>query len=76
MLWTIVAPESLIRTELETPPQKIIHYYGVPVLVESAAGNRYKIKQVLSTNPNDYLDGRLQPDTFLPSGAYLGEQPS
>lgn len=65
MLWTIMPPEVLINTDLKPPSQKIVNYQGVPLLVENISPNQYKIKQILSTNPNDYLIDSLQPDTCL-----------
>lgn len=57
--------ENLLNTTQKTPPQKVINYQGIPLLIESISPNQYKIIQILSTNPNDYMISDLQPGCCL-----------
>jgi hypothetical protein len=45
--------------------QSIISYRGVPVVVDKSEEGQYKIIRLLSTDPNDYLNGDYSPGTMI-----------
>lgn len=65
ILWTIAPIETLLTDNQKMLPQKVINYQGIPLLIESISPNQYKIVQILSTNPNDYMINSLQPGSCL-----------
>lgn len=66
MLIHSVLPPKLSIAGLETSEmtmEKTIE--GVKVLVEPAEGHSMKITRILSTNPYDFLNPKLQPGRYL-----------
>lgn len=63
ILYTIVPPEIVFGTGDEKQNRHFYEaeYLGQHVQVEMSAENEYRIMRVFSTQPEVYLDPRLQP---------------
>lgn len=68
ILYTIVPPEAIFGMdgeveEDEAGEELAVEIQGVPMLVEPTGMGCGKVRRILSTNPQDYLDPRWQPGT-------------
>ena len=66
ILYTTMPQELIFQTDaIEYGKQTVIEYEGISVLVEMNENHDYRVVRVMSSNPDDYLDGRLCPGTIL-----------
>lgn len=68
MLWTIMPDECLYAYAHHTQipsTQHLICYNGVTAVAEEVDAESLRIVKLLSTEPNDYLDGDLIPGTII-----------
>lgn len=66
ILYTTMPQELIFQTpESEFSKQTIIHYEGIPLLVEMDENHDYRVIQVMSSDPNHYLDDRCCPGSIL-----------
>jgi hypothetical protein len=66
ILYTSMPPEMIYPTANEVfSNQSIISYKGVPIVVDKSEEGQYKIVRLLSTDPNDYLNGDYSPGTMI-----------
>ncbi|SHE41926.1 YlzJ-like protein [Seinonella peptonophila] len=65
MIHYTILPEELIFYDprQQTAERVVIQIDGVPMLVEQHRGDQAAIVQLLSPNPQDYLNPRFQPGT-------------
>lgn len=67
ILYTMMPQELVFQTPVtEYGKQEIIHYDGIPLLVEQDENHRYRVIQIMSTDPSHFLDHRCAPGTILP----------
>ncbi len=65
LIYSILPPELLIAG-LESHSKKFEEVIdGIKVLVEPLEGNTAVISQILSTNPHDFLNSKLQPGRLI-----------
>lgn len=66
MIWSII-PEDLLfaKDEGQNDSLRRVDYLGRHLLVRPSAGGQAEIVSVLSTDPVDFLDGRLYPGTRI-----------
>ncbi len=65
LIYSVLPPELLIA-DLEAHGKEFEHVIdGVKVLVEPLEGNTAVISRVLSTNPQDFLNFKLQPGRLI-----------
>ncbi len=66
ILYTILPHEAVFPTEQSAyEQQKMIEWNGVQLLVERTSLTECRVVQVLSTNPQDYLNEATQPGQML-----------
>ncbi|MFC7392605.1 YlzJ-like family protein [Scopulibacillus cellulosilyticus] len=66
ILYTICPLEDIFEEEEKQPGKKqTIEVNGVKLIVEDKGDNNYEIVQLISSNPQDFLDGRYQPGEKL-----------
>lgn len=66
MMWTIVAPEMWNEeVAADTIVEEIISYQGVSVSVSREGLGEYRVKRILSTDPNDFLFSGIYPGAIL-----------
>lgn len=62
ILYTAMPDEWVYQTDSsEYAKQKIVTFEGIPLLVESTGGSDYRVVQVMSTNPNDFMNEYIGP---------------
>ncbi len=66
MIWSIISDQEIFA-ETGTPQAALrsIDYLGRRLLVRRGADGQGEIVSVLSTDPADFLDGRLAPGTRI-----------
>lgn len=66
ILWTIV-PEDVIFASQNQPDLicEEIDYSGQKLIVEQISPSEFRINRLLTTNPSDYLDSKLQPGKII-----------
>ena len=64
MIWTIM-PESVFTNEAAPPEPKEFFYKNRKVLCCPMEHNQFCIIRIISSNPRDFLDQRLQPGTIV-----------
>lgn len=67
ILYTIM-PHELIyppQTMNEENIEESFYYKGILVTAERTSPSQYRILKITSTNPNDYLNGELQPGSYI-----------
>lgn len=73
ILYTIVPHELIFEVEQEfSNNQENFYYKGIMVTVERMALNRYKIVNILSTDPKDYLIDEIQPGKMIEIPLFQG----
>ena len=67
ILWTPMPLELVVEGLEEMCPAEHsqVTYHGVPMLVERTKSGKGKIVQLLSTNPEDYLNADYNPGNFV-----------
>ncbi|MFS0782240.1 YlzJ-like family protein [Bacillus sp. 1P06AnD] len=61
-LYTILPTEWVLATKQDIAHQPAnVYYKGIMVTVEKASDFKYKVIQIHSTDPNDYLHMDIQP---------------
>ena len=66
MMWTIAAPEiwnGQISEAVEE--EEIICHHGIHLSVAREEAGQYRIRRVLSTDPNDFLCEGICPGTMI-----------
>lgn len=60
-------PQELIfpTNEFDYGKQMMIHYDGIPLLVEQTEEQSYQVIRVMSSDPNHFLDSRCSPGTKI-----------
>lgn len=66
LLWTIMPPAQILAGFDQPRPGEQIVQQGGRVLLVSNENGRRRITRLLSTDPRDYLDDSLAPDSELP----------
>ena len=73
ILYTIVPHELIFEAEQEfSNNQENFYYKGIMVTVERMALNRYKIVNILSTDPKAYLIDEIQPGKMIEIPLFQG----
>ena len=62
MMWTIVAPEAWSGEQI---PEEVVCYQGVFLSVSQEERGGYRVKRILSTDPNDFLSSEIYPGAML-----------
>ncbi len=65
MLYTVVPVEDVLASPV-TPRVGEVELAGRRLVVDFTPGGPPRLARLISTDPRDYLDGRLQPGTALP----------
>ncbi len=66
ILYTILPNEAVFPTDQSAyEQQKVVEWNGVQLLVERTSLTECRVVQVLSTNPQDYLNESTQPGQML-----------
>ncbi|WP_377889186.1 YlzJ-like family protein [Alkalihalobacillus sp. R86527] len=66
ILYTILPHEAVFPTEQRAfEQQQVIDWNGVQLVVERTAHSECRVVQVLSTDPQDYLNESTQPGQML-----------
>ncbi len=66
MMWTIVAPELWSgEQEMVTIPEEVVCHQGVFLAVSQEGQGGYRVKRILSTDPNDFLSSEIYPGALL-----------
>lgn len=67
MILYTTMPQELIfpASEQEYQKQSVVNMNGVQLVVQSHSQDRWEIVRLLSSNPNDYLDSKLQPGQLI-----------
>lgn len=65
ILYTPLSQEEIFPEE-ETTNRKFISYEGKTLCVDQLEDGAYSLVQLLSTDPEDYLDPTLSPGSILP----------
>ncbi|NNU82639.1 ribonuclease [Geobacillus sp. BMUD] len=70
ILYTIM-PEHLIFPvdAAAYEKRKMVHYDGIPFLVQAVETGEYEIVQNLSTNPSHFLNAKYAPGARFPASA-------
>ena len=67
ILYTTMPQDLIFQTEaMEYGKHTVIDYEGIPLLVEMDDNHDYRVVRVMSSNPDDYLDGRCVLERFYP----------
>ncbi|MGP7817446.1 YlzJ-like family protein [Niallia sp. 01092] len=62
IMYTMTPQELLFPISQDSyKKQRIIDYNGISLLVEKNELNEYEVLRILSTDPNHYLHGPVQP---------------
>lgn len=61
MLWTIIPEDTVLEGIDQQRDYQYKHYMGKDVIVESQENGKGIIVQLLSTDPNDFLNQLLSP---------------
>ncbi|MBN6887223.1 YlzJ-like protein [Cytobacillus horneckiae] len=66
ILYTTMPYDLVYQSESqEYEKQKIINHHGIPLLVEIVSGAECIILQVMSSNPNDFMNETYSPGTKI-----------
>lgn len=66
ILYTTMPQELVFQTiSSEYEKKMVVEYEGIPLLVEMDDDQNYRVIQIMSTNPNHFLDNRYSPGTVL-----------
>lgn len=66
ILHTILPRELIFQFSAESAQrERTFLYNGIYVLAEQVDGNRWRIRQIISTDPNDYLDPNCVPGKII-----------
>ncbi len=66
MIWSIISEEEIFAGEpMKVPALRSVDYLGKRLLVRPGADGQGEIVSLLSTDPADFLDGRLAPGTRI-----------
>jgi hypothetical protein len=64
--YTMIPQEFIYPTdESEYGKQMMIHYDGIPLLVEQSTDQCYQVLRVMSTDPEHFLDSRCTPGSKI-----------
>jgi hypothetical protein len=71
VMWTVVPETSIFSPEppasspvLENKPEEI-EYAGCKILAQATVAPEYQIVRLISTNPADYLNNKLEPGKII-----------
>lgn len=64
IMYTVIPIEEIFDDE-ESPSLMAAHVMGCSVLIEPLGDGRGRIERILSTNPDDYLNSRIQPGSIV-----------
>ncbi|PLT31603.1 YlzJ-like family protein [Peribacillus deserti] len=66
IIYTPMPHELIFENEAkEQLPVMEIDYMGIPVQVQLQSAFSCRVERIISTNPDDYLDPRIQPGAVL-----------
>ncbi|MDQ0270168.1 YlzJ-like family protein [Cytobacillus purgationiresistens] len=66
ILYTMMPHELVYQAEgQEFDRQRVIDHNGVPLLVEMVEGSDCRVLQIMSSDPNDFLNETLTPGTKI-----------
>lgn len=66
ILWTIVPEETIFASQIQPDINyQEIDYSGQKIVVEQISNSEFRITRLLTTNPSDYLDNKLQPGKII-----------
>jgi hypothetical protein len=65
ILWTIMPLELVFGQEDVSNSYEEVEYDGIKMMVERMSANQCRIVRILSTDPQDYLRGPIQPGVVL-----------
>ena len=70
ILYTTMPQDLIFQTEaMEYGKHTVIDYEGIPLLVEMDDNHDYRVVRVMSSDPDDYLDGRCVLEQFSRIGS-------
>lgn len=62
ILYTSMPNEWIYQADpSEFAKQKVVNFEGIPLLVELTSGSEYRVIQVMSTDPNDFMNENIGP---------------
>ena len=65
MMWTVVAPELWSEKEDSAViREEVVCHQGVFLSVSQEAGG-YRVRRIISTDPNDFLSSEIYPDAII-----------
>lgn len=64
-MWTIAPIESLTEGESRSEQEEILYHKGVMLSAAREASGGYRVRRILSTEPNDYLSAELMPNRII-----------
>lgn len=67
ILYTPLAESDIFPNEDNNSNRLVIKHQEKPLYVEKGEDGNYQILQLLSTDPNDFMDPQYQPGSTLPS---------
>jgi hypothetical protein len=69
VLWTVVPEESIFSAENTAPELKNkleeIEYDGCKILAQAKTADEYQIVRIISSNPDNYLNNKLEPGKII-----------
>jgi len=67
IIYTIVQPQFILGKHIDTTNTscRVIEWNNIKLEVQTVGGYGYRINRVISTNPFDYLNPKLQPGTVI-----------
>lgn len=63
--YTILPMDLIFEEEEDIPEQKVIEMDGVSLIVEPTSETEYKVVQLLSTDPQHFLNNNYQPGQMI-----------
>jgi len=67
MIFQTILPQEIVWADRDSSTDRrfFARYRGIPVLLEPAENGNYRICQLLSTDPDHFLDPSLAPGTLI-----------
>ena len=65
ILYTIYDPEFVFSTQQNNVSYSEMSVDGVKVQISLENNSDFRVERIISTNPNDYLNPKLQPGSII-----------
>lgn len=66
ILYTTMPTEMIFPNEADYTKQTVIEMNGISMVVEKTENQEYRVIRLLSTDPNQYLNGSFTPGQTIP----------